>query len=410
MTSASKAYDDDDTDYDDPNPSSEEGGRHVRRLFTERDDKYLMPPPLTTHIKKAAGPGDGTTPTKETSSPNTSPVKSPPPTSAQSTTSAAAEVLLSGKKLETPLAAMMPSKYEGVNVSEIFPEFRQGKVLRWARLFLPGKSNSLPQIWKNVKRRRRKRKILAEGQAAADAAEEADREKRGWGFQYADDASCFAMGSEDEEEFLSDNLEKPKSDNQRNNVEGRSIISTNPNMWRHGPAELWFDMLNVAEDGENFDYGFQIQNLRSRKEDQDESSSEDEDAGDKENSNLTDAALFPGESFHMLTQRDWETDIVWDGSDAKYKKLTKNTAAGWVPSGVNRTAQNFSQPGAKGAPPTGTATNMTGSGKKGDKEGNKTTTRYLGLGWYNFNKVLICRLSCPSVPFNILEKICLVLK
>lgn len=331
-----------------------------------RDDKYLMPPPLTTHIKKAAGVGESTSPTKEISSPGSSPTKSPP----QSTDGLSA----SEKKLETPLAAMMPSKYEGVNVSEIFPEFRRGKVLRWSRLFLPGKPNSLPQIWKNVKRRRRKRKILAEGQAAADAADEADREKRGWAFQYADDddVSSSIMGSDDEEEFLCSSLEKPKNDNQRNhNLEGRSIMSSNPNIWRHGPAELWFDMLNVPEDGDGFDYGLPI-NMRSSNGDREDSSSDDDDNHrQKENSMLAGASSYPGESYHMLTQRDWETDIVWDGSDTKYKKLTKNAAAGWVPSGVNRTAQNFSQPGVKGPPgppPTPTPPNVTGSGKK-DKEG-----------------------------------------
>lgn len=32
------------------------------------------------------------------------------------------------KKLETPLAAMLPSKYAKVDVTELFPDFRHGKV------------------------------------------------------------------------------------------------------------------------------------------------------------------------------------------------------------------------------------------------------------------------------------------
>lgn len=32
------------------------------------------------------------------------------------------------KKLETPLAAMLPSKYANVDVTELFPDFRHGKV------------------------------------------------------------------------------------------------------------------------------------------------------------------------------------------------------------------------------------------------------------------------------------------
>lgn len=32
------------------------------------------------------------------------------------------------KKLDTPLAAMLPSKYADVDVTELFPDFRHGKV------------------------------------------------------------------------------------------------------------------------------------------------------------------------------------------------------------------------------------------------------------------------------------------
>lgn len=32
------------------------------------------------------------------------------------------------KKLDTPLAAMLPSKYANVDVTELFPDFRHGKV------------------------------------------------------------------------------------------------------------------------------------------------------------------------------------------------------------------------------------------------------------------------------------------
>lgn len=40
------------------------------------------------------------------------------------------------KKKNTPLAAMLPSKYQGIDVSEIFPDFRMDKVyISW--LYLP---------------------------------------------------------------------------------------------------------------------------------------------------------------------------------------------------------------------------------------------------------------------------------
>lgn len=31
--------------------------------------------------------------------------------------------------------------------------------------------------------------------------------------------------------------------------------------WRFGPAQLWYDMLNVSETGEEFDYGFKIKEV-----------------------------------------------------------------------------------------------------------------------------------------------------
>lgn len=67
------------------------------------------------------------------------------------------------KRLETPLAAMLPSKYANVDVRELFPDFRPDKVLRFSRLFGPGKPSSLPQIWRSVRRRRRKRKQSRDG-------------------------------------------------------------------------------------------------------------------------------------------------------------------------------------------------------------------------------------------------------
>lgn len=36
----------------------------------------------------------------------------------------------SKKKLETPLAAMLPSKYANVDVTDLFPDFRHGQVCK----------------------------------------------------------------------------------------------------------------------------------------------------------------------------------------------------------------------------------------------------------------------------------------
>lgn len=33
--------------------------------------------------------------------------------------------------------------------------------------------------------------------------------------------------------------------------------------WRYGPAQLWYDMLGVPEDGNSFNYGFRLKEVDS---------------------------------------------------------------------------------------------------------------------------------------------------
>lgn len=58
---------------------------------------------------------------------------------------------------------MLPSKYANVDVRDLFPDFRPDKVLRFSRLFGPGKPSSLPQIWRSVRKRRNRRKYSRDG-------------------------------------------------------------------------------------------------------------------------------------------------------------------------------------------------------------------------------------------------------
>ena len=41
---------------------------------------------------------------------------------------------------------------------------------------------------------------------------------------------------------------------------GRKKDSKSPGIapWRYGPAQLWFDILDVPETGEGFNYGFKL--------------------------------------------------------------------------------------------------------------------------------------------------------
>lgn len=52
----------------------------------------------------------------------------PPPKPTNKDQKESEHVEMERKKLETPLAAMLPSKYANVDVTELFPDFRHGKV------------------------------------------------------------------------------------------------------------------------------------------------------------------------------------------------------------------------------------------------------------------------------------------
>ncbi|XP_013142953.1 PREDICTED: transcription initiation factor TFIID subunit 1 [Papilio polytes] len=233
------------------------------------------------------------------------------------------------KKLETPLAAMLPSKYANVDVTELFPDFRPDKVLLFSRLFGPGKLSSLPQIWRGVKKRRRRKRS---GSTGSDTAPQPECQEP----QYA---------SDDEDKFL-----KPMEENQQTNSENNSQNSGDksqrptPAHWRFGPAQMWYDMLNVPETGDGFDYGFKSKNA-----DVDEKPKEVDDGllVGNETDDSPDSG-FPDDAFLMVSQLQWEDDVIWDGSEIKHKVLarlnSKSNAAGWVPTSVSRTAQQFSHP------------------------------------------------------------------
>lgn len=46
------------------------------------------------------------------------------------------------------------------------------------------------------------------------------------------------------------------------------ITDTKPKVaeWRYGPAQLWYDMLGIPEDGSGFDYGFKLKEKKEEEE------------------------------------------------------------------------------------------------------------------------------------------------
>jgi transcription initiation factor TFIID subunit 1 len=166
------------------------------------------------------------------------------------------------------------------------------------------------------------------------------------------------MIEEDDEERLKRPLELT---NYGGRQESDSKDDNNPQVadWRYGPAQLWYDMLNVPENGEGFDYGFKVNKV--------------EDNDNEEETYEREESLDPDDAYHMVTQIQWENDIIWNGDELKQKILAKlndkNHAAGWVPSGVNRTASAFTQHLRGSVPPAPTISKPTiTTGKKGEKK------------------------------------------
>lgn len=50
--------------------------------------------------------------------------------------------------------------------------------------------------------------------------------------------------------------------------DGDKEIESRPRVaeWRYGPAQLWYDMLGIPEDGSNFNYGFKLKEKSSSEE------------------------------------------------------------------------------------------------------------------------------------------------
>lgn len=205
------------TQLDNENPSD----------TSPKNDQDLMPPPLSVPSKSSEAPK---TPTK---------------------------TLDDSKKLETPLAAILPSKYANVDVRELFPDFRPDKILHFSRLFGPGKPTSLPQIWRSVKNRRKKRKPTTDTKTdtQSDSTSDTDDPKpfHGWEFNYGPEPTAEECVTDDEERFLRDGPDE--SENKDNDADDKKPKVAD---WRYGPAQVWYDLLDVPESGEGFNYGFKM--------------------------------------------------------------------------------------------------------------------------------------------------------
>nr|XP_030706658.1 transcription initiation factor TFIID subunit 1 [Globicephala melas] len=279
-------------------------------------------------------------------------------------------------KLTLPLAGIMQHDATKLlpSVTELFPEFRPGKVLRFLRLFGPGKN--VPSVWRSARRKRKKkhRELIQEEQIqeVECSVESEVNQKSLWNYDYAPPPPPEQCLSDDEITMMA----PVESKFSQSTGDTDKVTDTKPRVaeWRYGPARLWYDMLGVPEDGSGFDYGFKLRKMELEPVMKCRMM---EDFRKLEETSGTD--LLADENFLMVTQLHWEDDIIWDGEDVKHKgtKPQRASLAGWLPSSMTRNAMAYNvQQGVHLCPlsPAQTVLHLSHL-KEGRKEGRKERTK-----------------------------------
>ncbi|NXF75861.1 TAF1 factor, partial [Sclerurus mexicanus] len=241
-------------------------------------------------------------------------------------------------KLTLPLAGIMQrdATKQLPSVTELFPEFRPGKVLRFLRLFGPGKN--VPSVWRSARRKRKKKHRelaqevqIQEGEVVVESGVEG---KSPWEYEFAAPPPPEQCLSDDEITMMA----PVESKFSQSTGDTDKVTDTKPKVaeWRYGPAQLWYDMLGIPEDGSGFDYGFKL------KEKSEPEVKGHTDEGDAESVKEKDD-LLADEHFLMVTQLQWEDDVIWNGEDVKHKgtKTQRASLAGWLPSSMTRNATAY---------------------------------------------------------------------
>ncbi|XP_042680736.1 transcription initiation factor TFIID subunit 1 isoform X2 [Centrocercus urophasianus] len=222
------------------------------------------------------------------------------------------------------------------SVTELFPEFRPGKVLRFLRLFGPGKN--IPSVWRSARRKRKKKHRelaqevqIQEGEVGVESGTEG---KSPWEYEFAAPPPPEQCLSDDEITMMA----PVESKFSQSAGDTDKVTDTKPKVaeWRYGPAQLWYDMLGIPEDGSGFDYGFKLKE-KTEQEVKGQTDEKDAELVDEKDDLLAD------EHFLMVTQLQWEDDVIWNGEDVKHKgtKTQRASLAGWLPSSMTRNATAY---------------------------------------------------------------------
>uniref|UniRef100_A0A8C5QRV0 Transcription initiation factor TFIID subunit n=1 Tax=Leptobrachium leishanense TaxID=445787 RepID=A0A8C5QRV0_9ANUR len=243
------------------------------------------------------------------------------------------------RMLTLPLAGIMQrdASKELPSVTQLFPEFRPGKVLRFLRLFGPGKN--VLSVWRSARRKRRKKHREMAQDAPTKEGEEPEavpETKSCWEYEYAPPPPPEQCLSDDEITMMA----PVESKFSQSTGDMDNVADTKPKVaeWRYGPAQLWYDMLGVPEDGSGFDYGFKLK-------DKDDTETPDIECCVCKNKEVRHGNdnKFQDEHFLMVTQLQWEDDVIWNGEDVKHKvtKTQRASLAGWLPSSMTRNATAY---------------------------------------------------------------------
>ncbi|XP_012989930.1 transcription initiation factor TFIID subunit 1 isoform X2 [Esox lucius] len=248
--------------------------------------------------------------------------------------------------LSLPLAGIMQKDAAKAlpGVTQLFPEFRPGKVLRFLRLFGPGKN--MPSVWRSARRKRkRKHRDPHPGTPPPEGAEPMEQQgsekKSGWEYEYAPAPPPEQCLSDDEITMMA----PVESKFSQTSGDGDKVAESRPKVaeWRYGPAQLWYDMMGVPEDGSGFHYGFKLKEDDGDVQETKERTEPTEPSVEEGSGDEKDQHALENELFLMVTQLQWEDDIIWNGEDVKHKgtKTQRASLAGWLPSSMTRNANAY---------------------------------------------------------------------